>query len=456
LNADEFVNFVNQSIAPESGLRHITADDVRNWKNKGLFKSAPKYYHYDFQIVLALLQLESEVQSRSSTRPQHIQPAQTDVSRVRDLEAMFQKGITQVVTCAASSFTEEQRIIQALKDAGLISSAGHVAVNFYPLSSKPIQIPSTGVEVNEGNMLVFEADGSTGNNPNPVVTPIGRRWFTEDDAFFKNICNSDSVRGHELLPGIEHLVPPEIAEQMRNAALQKMNQFVKPVYTFPLFVPIMKISGIPATMVDSVYITPGGQRIPPLPTIMSLISPRLYQAFLNTNGNSMQEIVNFVSDYNLLLRFRFPTDDPQRDFYVEQQRMREVLIEAHEKSLSFNDMRQISPSHEESLVEADFLKALCLVPDYADYISEIQRAFGPQEQASRFIPVRRYYSWFDYMWAEILQDITVGLIPPLCKGCGKVLTLPPEDKRGRRREYCIDCEPTRGKERVRRHRSKRK
>lgn len=456
MNADEFVEFVNRRISPESRMRHITVDDIRHWTKKGLFKSAPNYYHYDIQMVLALLQLEREGQSRSSTRPQHTQPAQTDVSRARDLEAMFQKGIAQVVTCVASSFTDEQRIIQALKDVGLISSAGHVAVNFYPFSSKPIQIPSIGVEANEGNMLVFEADGSTENSPNSVVTPIGIREFTEDYTFFKNICSFDSVWGRELLLGIEHMVPPEIAEQMRSAALQKMKQSAKPVYTFPVFVPIMKISGMPATMVDSVYVTPGGQRIPPLPTIMSLISPRLYQAFLNTNGNSMQEIVNFVSDYNLLLRFRFPTDDPQRDFYVEQQRMREVLTEAHEKSLSFNDMRQISPSHEESLVEADFLKALCLVPDYADYISEIQRAFGPQEQTSRFIPVRRYYSWFDYMWAEILQDITGGLIPPLCKGCGKVLTPSLEEKRGRRREYCIDCEPTRGKERVRRHRSKRK
>ena len=329
-----------------------------------------------------------------------------------------------------------------------------MAVNFYPFSSQPIQTPSIGVEANEGNMLIFEADGSTGNNPNPVVTPMGRREFTEDDAFFKNICNSDSVWSHELLPGIEHLVPPEIAEQMRSAAIEKMNQFANPVYTFPVFVPIMKISGMPATMVDSVYVTPGGQRIPPLPTIMSLISPRLYQAFLNTNGDSMQEIVNFVSDYNVILRFGFPTDDPQRDFYVEQQRMRGVLAEVHRGRLSFEDARTLSPAHEDALVESSFVEALLLVPDYADYISQIQRAFGPQEQTSRFIPVRRYYSWFDYMWAEILEDITGGLIPPLCKGCGKVLTLPPEDKRGRRREYCIDCESTRGKERVRRHRSK--
>ena len=454
MNANEFVDFVNQRIAPKSGLRHITVADVRNWADKGLFKSTPNYHHYDIQTALALLQLEREGQLRSSTRPQHIQPAQTDVSRARDLEAMFQKGITQVVTCVASSFTEEQRIIQALKDTGLISSAGHVAVNFYPFSSNPIEIPGTGVEANDGNMLVFEADGTTGNNQNPVVTPIGARGFTEDDVFFKNICNSDSVWSHELLPGIEHLVPPEIAEQMRSAAIEKMNQFANPVYTFPVFVPIMKISGISATMVDSVYITPDGQRIPPLPTIMSLISPRLYQAFLNTNSNSMQEIVNFVSDYSLILRFRFPTDDPQKDFHVQQQRMRRVLAEAREGFLSFNDVRQLSPSHEDTLVEADFIKALCLVPDYADYISEVQRAYGPEEQTSNLIPVRRYYSWLDYMWAEILEDSKGGLIPPLCRGCGKVLTPSREEKRGRRREYCMDCEPTRGKERTRRYRCK--
>lgn len=354
----------------------------------------------------------------------------------------------------SSNFSEEQRIIQALKDTGLISSAGHVAVNFFPFSSKPIQIPNTGVEENEGNMLIFEADGSRDTVPHPEITPLGKREFIYDDAFYKTIRDSDSVSGHELLPRIEHLVPPEIAEQMRSAALNKRKQFVKSVYTYPVFVPIMKISGIPATMIDLVYVTQTKQRVPPLPTVKSLSLPRLYQAFLNTDISSTQEIVNFATNYNLILRFRFPTDDPQRDFYVEQQKMREVLAKANGGHLSFEDVRRLSPSHEDSLVEADFIKALCLVPDYADYISEVQRAYGPQEQTSRFIPVRRYYSWFDYMWAEILEDITGELIPLLCKGCGKVLTLSLEGKRGRIKEYCMDCEPSRGKERIRRHKGK--
>jgi len=454
LNASEFVEYANRSISPESRLRHITVNDIRDWTKKGIFRHAPEYYRDDFHMVIALLQLEREVLSRDSTRPQHVQPPKADDTRVRDLATIFQKGITQVVTCVASGFAEEQRIIQALKDTGLVGSAGHVAVNFHPFSSKPIQIPSTGVEVNEGNMLIFEANGSAGNGLDTVITPIGTRAFTEDDAFFKNICNSDLVWGHELLPGIEHLVPTEIAEQMRSAALQKRKQFVKSVYTFPVFVPIMKTSGIPATMVNSVYVIPGGQRIPSLLSVMSLTSPRLYQAFLNTDGNSMQEIVNFVTSYGLVLRIKFPTGDPQRDFCIEQQRMRGFLTEVQKGHLSFEDVRRLSPSHEDTLVEADFIEALCLVPDYADYISEVQRVSGPQEQTSRFIPVRRYYSWFDYMWAVILEDIAGGLIPPLCKGCGKVLTLSLARKRGRRKEYCMDCEPSRGKGRIRRHRSK--
>jgi hypothetical protein len=161
LNAEEFVNFVNQSIAPEASLRRITIADVHNWTNKGLFKSAPNSYRYDIQTALALLQLEREGQAKSIAEPQYVQPRQANLSRTRDLEATLRKGIAQVVTCVSSYFSEEQRIIKALKDTGLISSAGHVVVNFYPFSSKPIKIPSDGVEANEGNALVFETDGLT-------------------------------------------------------------------------------------------------------------------------------------------------------------------------------------------------------------------------------------------------------------------------------------------------------
>ena len=243
---DEFVNFVNQSITSKSTLRHIAVEDIRSWTNKELFRHAPEYYHDDFKIVLALLQVEREAQLRYSSTSPLEQKFPVYKTRSPDLKEVSQKGVVQVVTCVSSNFSEEQRIVQALKDTGLIASAGRVAVNFYPFSSKPVQIPSDGVEAREGNMLILEADGSEGINPNSVITQIGTREFTKDDAFFKNICNLGSLWGHELLPGIEHLVSPEIAEQMRSAALLKRKQFAKSVYTFPVFMPIMKIGGIPA------------------------------------------------------------------------------------------------------------------------------------------------------------------------------------------------------------------
>ncbi len=35
MKAEEFVNFVNRSIAPESGLCHITAEDLHRWHEIG-------------------------------------------------------------------------------------------------------------------------------------------------------------------------------------------------------------------------------------------------------------------------------------------------------------------------------------------------------------------------------------------------------------------------------------
>ncbi len=129
--------------------------------------------------------------------------------------------------------------------------------------------------------------------------------------------------------------------------------------------------------------------------------------------------------------------------------MRELLAEARNGNLRPEDIQRLSLPHEDALVEQDFIEALLLAPDYADYISELRRACSREEQKFKFLPVRRYYSWFDHMWTEVLEDIQQGLVPPLCKGCGKILSPAPEHKRGRKREYCPDCERARGKERTR-------
>jgi len=455
--AEEFTNFVNQSIAPESGLPRMTVDMLKRWSDGGFFPHIPVYYRDDFNIAIALLKNEAYLKQQLSSRL--AQPAQAPETGA--LEGAFQRGITQVVSCVGSGLIEEQLIIQGLKDTNLIGSAGQIAVNFHPFSEKPVEVPSTGAEAKEGDMLVIEIDDSGKLEWGPAVTPLGKREFTADDTLFKTL-RSLSKRQPELLSETEGKISSETAKRMnfpwppeRSKASASINgkaqkQFARSLFTFPIFVPVMAIKGVPATMVESVYITPNRQRIPPLPRHETQFPFRLYPAFLNTDGSSIQKIVDFMINYGLTLRLKSSTGDPQRDFSAEQQKMRELLAEAHNGNLRSKDIQRLSPPHENALVEQDFIEDLLLAPDYADYISEVRRARCPEEQKSKFLPVHRYYSWFDRMWAEVLEDIGQGLIPPLCKGgCGRVLSSALEHKRGRRKEYCPDCERARGKERTR-------
>jgi len=123
MKAKEFVNFVNQSIAPESGLCHITAEDLHRWHEIGFFVHHPEYYRFDLQTVLALLKNEAYLRQQLSSRL--AQPAQAPETGA--LEGAFQRGITQVVSCVGSGLIEEQLIIQGLKDTNLIGSAGQIA-----------------------------------------------------------------------------------------------------------------------------------------------------------------------------------------------------------------------------------------------------------------------------------------------------------------------------------------
>ncbi len=459
--AEEFTNFVNQSIAPESGLPPMTVDMLKRWSDWGIFHHAPVYYRDDFNIALALLRNEADLRQRLSSPL--AQPAQAPETGA--LEGAFQRGIAQVVSCVGSGLIEEQLMIQGLKDTGLIGSAGQIAVNFYPFSGKPIEIPSAGAEAKEGDALIIEIQDSGELKWGPAMTPLGEREFTTDDTVFRTL-RSLSERQPELLSETEGKISAETAKGMnlpwppeRSKASAPANnkpgkQFARSLFTFPIFVPVMAIKGTRATIVESVYIAPNGQRIPPTPRHETSFPSRLYPAFLNTDGRSIQKIVNFIISYGLTLRFKFSrSDDPQRIFCAEQQKMRQLLTEAHNGNLRFEDIQPLSPRREDALVEQDFVEALFLTPDYADYISEVRRACSPEEQKSKFLPIRRYYSWLDYMWAEILEDIGRGLIPPLCKGgCGRILSPTLERERGRKREYCPDCELKRSTERSRQSR----
>ncbi len=459
--AEEFINFVNQSIAPESELPPMTADMLKRWSGWGVFHHIPEYYRDDFNMAIALLKNEAYLRQQLSSRL--AQPAQAFESG--ELEVVFQKGITQVVSCVGASLIEEHLIIQGLKNTNLIGSAGQIAVNFHPFSDKPVEIPSAGAEAKEGDALIIEIQDSGELEWGPVMTPLGKREFTPDDTWFKTLSSLDSERKPELLSETEQEIsprtvkrfnfswPPEKGEALASSDSMSPKQLNRSLFSTPIFVPVMAIKGASPTIVESVYITPNGQRVPPIPRHETSFLPRLYPAFLNTDGSSIQKIVDFMINYGLTLRFKSSTGDPQRDFCTEQQKMRGLLVEAHNGTLRSKDIQWLSPPHENALVEQDFIENLLLAPDHADYISEVRRAPCPEEQKSKFLPVHRYYSWFDRMWAEILEDIGRELIPRLCKGgCGKILFPSAEHQRGRKKEYCPDCERTRGKERTRRWR----
>ncbi|MDD5093218.1 MAG: hypothetical protein PHV74_02415 [Dehalococcoidia bacterium] len=461
MKPEEFVDYVNRSISPESGLRHITIEDLHLWHKIGFFVEHPKYYRTDFHTVLALLRNEACL--RRQIRSQLAQPIQVPVTG--SPKGASQRSFSQVICCVGSSLIEEQLIIRGLKETDLIASAGQVAVNFSPFSRKPVDIPDGGAQAMEGDLLLVEFEDQGDLEIGPLMTPLGQREFTTDDTVLRELWKVDSARKPELLSEIEQEIPPKTeriiqfpyplgkSESLASTGSKSRKRFARSLFTFPIFVPIMTLKGVPATMIESTYVAPRRERIPRSRNV-PLLPSRLYPAFLDTGG-SMHEIVNFLTTYDISLYFRISsTGDPQKDFLAEQQKMRQLLVEARGRNLRSEDIERRSPPHEDALVEQDFMEALFSTPDYADYLSEYRRARKAGEQEPKFLPVRRFYSWLDYMWAEVMEDITGGLIPPLCKGCGKVMALSPEGKQGRRREYCVDCDPARGKERIRRHRSK--
>ncbi len=175
MKAEEFVNLVNQSIAPESRLRPITVEDLRFWTEMGFFKYSPQYhqeyYRSDLEKVIALLRFEAGVIRRTRSSP--AQPARVQKTEARG--DVLQRGVVQVVCCSVSNLIEEQLIIQGLKDTNLIGSAGQIAVNFHPFSREQIELPTTGAEARGGDALILEVDDSGELKWGPLMTPLGKR-----------------------------------------------------------------------------------------------------------------------------------------------------------------------------------------------------------------------------------------------------------------------------------------
>ena len=72
MKAKDFLGLVNQSIAPDSGLRHMTIKDLRDWSEMGLLKHGPEYYLEDRLTAIALLRYEHDLLGARDSKP-HVQ-----------------------------------------------------------------------------------------------------------------------------------------------------------------------------------------------------------------------------------------------------------------------------------------------------------------------------------------------------------------------------------------------
>jgi len=457
LKAEEFISSVNQSIAPDSGLRHMTRKDLLQWTEMGLLGRGLEYYPKDRLTAIVLLRYERDLVGARSVTARHGK-YQTQPSA-----GILQKGCVQVVSCVGV-YPEHELTLSGLKETNLISSAGIISVNCGFISKKPIKPSKEGPRAAStgGELFMLQVEVTSDVKIESAMTPLGMKQLTEDDTLFRSLWNLNPdnkpvcivQREGKISPGdafsISLPFPPEASEDDIKL-IETDKKFTKSYFSTPFIIPIVTIKGVRAGIVELVYITQDRQRVPPLRQ-GSLFPSRLYPLFLNVNADSMQSIVDFITTYSINLQFRPSTGNPEEDFLNEQRKMRGMLGKARERKLRDQDVERVSPPHEDVMVEQNFLSALVDHPGQADIISSV---FKDKLSQGQFIPVKRFYGWLDFMWAELLADVVGDFIPRICRGCGAVIPIA-ESHRGRPKEYCPQCDDpqVRARERWRRRKGK--
>jgi hypothetical protein len=457
LKAEEFIVFVNSSIDPDSGLRHINREDLLGWAEMGFFKHTPEYYLEDRLTAIQLLRYERDLLSRPRDVPvrggRHRLPA-----------GISQRGCVQVVSCVGA-YPESEMIMSGLKETNLISSVGIISVNCGFVSKRTVKPPDEGPRAAStgGELFVLQVEvGSPDTTVESAVTPLGVKQFSEDDTLFRSLSNlnPDSKpvcifeKEGEIQPGeairINVPFPPE-PSGTQTEAMKPDGRFSKSYFSVPFLIPVVTIRGAHAAMVELTYVTHDRQRVPRI-TSGETFPSRLYPLFLGVDADSMQSIVNFIATYCVHLQFKSSSGNPQEDFRDEQRRMREILEKAREGRLSEEDIGSASTPHEDIMVEQSFVTSLVNDPHNADILSVMRKTGHYQEH---FVPVRRFYGWLDYMWGELLVDVAENLAPRICRGCGAVIRAVKKG-RGRPKEYCPQCDESRAraKERWRRRKGK--
>ena len=186
MKAKEFIVFVNSSIPFDSGLRHMTQEDLLVWAEMGFFKHTPNYYPEDRLTAIGLLRLERDWLSK----PRDML-ARCGKYRSQPSVGILQKGCAQVVSCIGA-YPENDLIMSTLKETNLISSAGIISVNCGFVSKRPVKPPEEGSRATStgGELFILQVEfGSSEMKVESAVTPLDVKQFSEDDTLFRTLSN---------------------------------------------------------------------------------------------------------------------------------------------------------------------------------------------------------------------------------------------------------------------------
>jgi hypothetical protein len=386
MNRKEFLEYLSQHLP--STLRKVTLEDLKRWEDFGVLCPRPEYYREDIRKVVGLVQMEE--QSQKQALKQGIEPQK------RPLTYSPSGTIYQVLSFLAEGTSEaemkEKAILKlGLVNSGLISTLGFIYINFSPLT---------------GNTL-----------ESLLAIPAYKSRFEKAAASKELLIIQDAIQ----------FVESETEKEMLTT-----------------LTPVLFIQGIKPTVVYSTVIFGGKGRLLGPDEYVSLPRP-LHEEFLDSNMRSFDDIVNFMAAHFMVGSFGVPHDKDEVDFIkTSQEKMRHILMKATKGSLGVADLSPLSPFHEDDVIEGSRLGKMGGIDIFSEKekpisIGEIKvhpafkmenHEWVPYDESK--LPIRRYYNWLDFMWAELIDTVTSGSQTPVCLRCGKLLSR----KRGRRKMYC--------------------
>jgi hypothetical protein len=288
---------------------------------------------------------------------------------------------------------EERAIVRlALVTSGLISAVGFVYINFSPLT---------------GNTL-----------ESLLAIPANRARFEKAAASKELFIIQDTIQ----------FVESETEKEMLTA-----------------LTPVLFIPGVRHSVVYSTFLFGdkgrlfGPEQYAPLPR-------PLYEEFLDSDMNSLDDIINFMATHVMIGSLGVPPDKDEIQFIkTTQEKMRQVLMKATKGRLGVTDLSPLSPFHEDGVVEANSLGEMGGIDIFsAEHkpvsVGEIKAFPAYKWDSGEWIPydksklpIKRYYNWLDFMWGRLIDAVISGSQTPVCLDCGKLL---PRAKTGRRKVYC--------------------